>query len=110
VAFGGKPLAQCGRQFFCAYSATGGQVLKGDFTMANQNDKTRKAYRQGELLFIPLNGEDLAMLYPDIKDPSHRLWKKLGSNVLREGEATGHKHELILTFWFSVFAEADRIH
>jgi hypothetical protein len=63
--------------------------------MANQNDKTRKAFRQGELLFIPLGGEDLAKLYPDLKDPSHRLWKKLGSNVLREGEATGHKHEVM---------------
>lgn len=44
---------------------------------------------------MPLGGEDLAKLYPDLKDPSHRLWKKLGSNVLREGEATGRKHEVM---------------
>lgn len=63
--------------------------------MAKENDKVTKAYRQGELLFVPLNGEDMATLDPEPKDQSYPRWKKLHTNVLREGEATGHKHELL---------------
>jgi hypothetical protein len=61
--------------------------------MATENIKTRKAYRQGELLFVPLSKEGLASLDPESK--SYSSWKKLSTNVLREGEATGHKHEVI---------------
>jgi len=61
--------------------------------MATENIKTRKAYRQGELLFVPLSKEELASLDPESK--SYSSWKKLSTNVLREGEATGHKHEVI---------------
>jgi hypothetical protein len=63
--------------------------------MANQNVKTRKAYRQGELLFIPVDQEDMATLTPDSNGQSYPHWKKTDTNVLREGEATGHKHEVI---------------
>jgi hypothetical protein len=63
--------------------------------MANENDKVRRAYRQGELLFIPVNGEDMAVLDPEPKSQSNPRWNKLQTNVLREGEATGHKHEVV---------------
>ena len=39
--------------------------------MVTENDKIRKAYRQGELLFIPVNGEDMAKLDPVPKSPSY---------------------------------------
>jgi hypothetical protein len=57
--------------------------------------KTRKAYRQGELVFVPLSNEDMAQLNPSLNDLSHSQWSKLKTNVLREGEATGHKHEVV---------------
>jgi hypothetical protein len=63
--------------------------------MATENTKTRKAFRQGELLFVPLGKEDLRILGIEPKDTSYPSWKKLSTNVLREGEATGHKHEVI---------------
>ncbi len=63
--------------------------------MSAENVKTRKAYRQGELLFVPLNGEDMAALDPEPKNKTYPTWKKLETNVLREGEATGHKHEVM---------------
>jgi hypothetical protein len=63
--------------------------------MAKQNVNVRTAYRQGELLFIPLSEEDLKRLGPVSRDSLHPLWSKLSTNVLREGEATGHKHEVI---------------
>jgi len=63
--------------------------------MASQNVKVRKAYRQGELLFVPLSQEDMASIGPDPKDSSHPRWNKLQTNILREGEATGHKHEVM---------------
>jgi hypothetical protein len=61
--------------------------------MANQEIKTRTAYRQGELLFIPFDREDTATI--DFSMKTDPYWKKLNTNVLREGEATGHKHEVI---------------
>lgn len=61
--------------------------------MTTQNVKTRKAYRQGELLFVPLCKNEMEALDPENKSSSS--WKKLQTNVLREGEATGHKHEVI---------------
>lgn len=57
--------------------------------------KTRKAYRQGELLFVPLNKNDLKILKIDSKGQMDSSWNKLSTNVIREGEATGHKHEVI---------------
>lgn len=68
---------------------------KGDLSMSTESKKTRKAYRQGELLFVPLNGQELGMLDFEPKNMSYPSWKKLDTNVLREGEATGHKHEVI---------------
>lgn len=62
--------------------------------MATQEIKTRKAYRQGELLFVPLSEQDLGILEPESQNASYPQWKKLQTNVLREGEATGHKHEV----------------
>jgi hypothetical protein len=61
--------------------------------MAKESIKTRKAYRQGELLFVPLDEEDMVATGFDNKP--YPSWKKLQTNVLREGEATGHKHEVI---------------
>lgn len=46
-----------------------------------------KAYRQGELLFIPV---DNPMSATQIK---RELGEKAGK-VIREGETTGHKHEI----------------
>jgi len=66
---------------------------KGDLLMATQDVKVRKAYRQGELLFVPLDTEEMETLNP--KNASYPRWKKLQTNVLREGEATGHKHEVV---------------
>jgi len=63
--------------------------------MATENIKTRKAYRQGELLFIPLNQQDLSALSFNPENAQSSHWKKLDSNILREGEATGHKHEVL---------------
>lgn len=60
--------------------------------MATENIKTRKAYRQGELLFIELTQQELSSIGPDTEHPQ---WNKLQTNVIREGEATGHKHEVI---------------
>jgi len=55
----------------------------------------RKAFRQGELLFVPLSKEDCARLFGDKKDFASLGWQKLETNVIREGEATGHKHEIL---------------
>jgi len=60
-----------------------------------ENQKVRRAYRQGELLFIPLNQEDMERLNPNSQGKFPSLWKKLDSSILREGEATGHKHQII---------------
>ena len=57
--------------------------------------KTRKAYRQGELLFVPLSQTDLETLTFDPEDSKNLSWNKLSDHVIREGEATGHKHEVI---------------
>ncbi len=63
--------------------------------MSTQDDKMRTAYRQGELLFVPLDAKDMASMGPDAKGRSSGRWKKLKTNVLREGEATGHRHEVL---------------
>jgi hypothetical protein len=63
--------------------------------MVSENDKLRKAYRQGELLFVPLNEEDTAKIGHDPKSASYPRWNALKTNVLREGEATGHKHQVL---------------
>ena len=63
--------------------------------MTTENIKTRKAYRQGELLFVPLDQEDTITLGYKLQDSSSPRWKKLPTNVIREGEATGHKHEVL---------------
>lgn len=70
------------------------QTDRKDFTMTTQDSKTRKAYRQGELVFIPLSAEELAGLNPGTLVGSFNRWKKLDTNILREGEATGHMHEV----------------
>jgi hypothetical protein len=56
---------------------------------------TRRAFRQGELLFVPLSKEDYSRLLDGRKDATDSGWQRLDTNVLREGEATGHKHEVI---------------
>jgi len=63
--------------------------------MASKDAKIRKAYRQGELLFVPLSEQDVGILDPNPNDRAYSRWSKLQTNVLREGEATGHKHEVI---------------
>ena len=63
--------------------------------METQKNQTRKAYRQGELLFVPVNSEELENLEFDPGGKKYSSWNKLGTNVIREGEATGHKHEVI---------------
>ena len=63
--------------------------------METQNTNTRKAYRQGELLFVPLDPGDMERLGFNAKNENSPLWKKLETNVIREGEATGHMHEVI---------------
>ena len=63
--------------------------------MAQSNIPMRKAFRQGELLFVPLSKDDYARLFGDKKDMASLGWQKLDTNVIREGEATGHKHEVL---------------
>ena len=63
--------------------------------MATQCSNVRKAYRQGELLFVPVSSDELKSLEFDPGDQTYTAWNKLASNVIREGEATGHKHEVI---------------
>jgi hypothetical protein len=63
--------------------------------MATEKTNTRKAYRQGELLFVPVSSDELKNLEFDPTNQTYTAWNKLGSNVIREGEATGHKHEVI---------------
>jgi NMD protein affecting ribosome stability and mRNA decay len=63
--------------------------------MSEQNVTVRKAYRQGELLFVPLSKNDLALIDPKPRDSSRANWKELKTMVLREGEATGHTHEVV---------------
>jgi hypothetical protein len=63
--------------------------------MAKRITRTRKAFRQGELLFVPLSKEDYARLFGDEKDVTVMGWRKLDTQVIREGEATGHKHEIM---------------
>ena len=63
--------------------------------METQKNKSRQAYRQGELLFVPVNSEELKGLEFDPEGRKYLSWNKLGTNVIREGEATGHKHEVI---------------
>jgi hypothetical protein len=63
--------------------------------MTTQCSNVRKAYRQGELLFVPVSSDELKTLEFDPASQTYSSWNKLGSNVIREGEATGHKHEVI---------------
>ncbi len=63
--------------------------------MAKRDLPGRRAYRQGELLFLPLSKADHAKLLQGRKDLSKLGWRQLDTNVLREGEATGHKHEVV---------------
>jgi len=63
--------------------------------MAEQKEKMRKAYRQGELVFLPLSEQELRTLYPASQDASYPRWNKLATTVIREGETTGHKHEAL---------------
>jgi hypothetical protein len=63
--------------------------------MAKRDTLIRKALRQGELLFVPLSKEDYARLFGDEKDVTVMGWRKLDTQVIREGEATGHKHEIM---------------
>jgi hypothetical protein len=63
--------------------------------MAKRNISGRKAFRQGELLFVPLGQEDCARLFGDRQDVASVGWQKLDTNVIREGEATGHRHEVL---------------
>ena len=63
--------------------------------MASKDVKVRRAYRQGELLFVPLNAEEMANIGPRPSGTLYPRWKKLATNILREGEATGHKHEVV---------------
>jgi hypothetical protein len=63
--------------------------------MAKRIVRTRKAFRQGELLFVPLSKEDYARLFGNEKDVTVIGWQKLETHVIREGEATGHKHEIL---------------
>jgi hypothetical protein len=60
--------------------------------MSTQNSKVRKAYRQGELVFVPISKQEMARLNSNTGTP---VWNKLSDNVIREGEATGHKHEVV---------------
>ena len=63
--------------------------------MAKRDIPTRKAFRQGELLFVPLSKDDYAQLFGDHQDVASLDWQKLDTHVIREGEATGHKHEVL---------------
>ncbi len=63
--------------------------------MAKRETPTPKAFRQGELLFVPLGKEDCARLLGDHQDVIGQGWRKLDTRVIREGEATGHKHEVL---------------
>jgi hypothetical protein len=63
--------------------------------MSKQDVKVRKAFRQGELLFVPLSKEDMESIGYEPEDTSYPQWNALKTNILREGEATGHKHEVI---------------
>jgi hypothetical protein len=63
--------------------------------MSVNQGKIRKAYRQGELVFVPVSSDELKDLEFDPKSQRYSSWNKLGTLIIREGEATGHKHELI---------------
>jgi hypothetical protein len=63
--------------------------------MAKRDASGRKALRQGELLFVPLSKDDYSRLFGDHKDLANSGWRQLDTKVLREGEATGHKHEVV---------------
>lgn len=63
--------------------------------MSTQETKSRKAYRQGELLFIPLSSQELKTLNVEVRDGLDPQWTEIPNHVLREGEATGHKHEVV---------------
>jgi hypothetical protein len=63
--------------------------------MSANVSKGRKAYRQGELLFVPVDSNELKDLQFDPEDARYYSWSRMATNIIREGEATGHKHEII---------------
>lgn len=63
--------------------------------MAKTDVVTRKALRQGELLFVPLDEEDSRRLFSGRPDVAGSGWRQLDTHVIRAGEATGHRHEVI---------------
>ncbi len=63
--------------------------------MAKKDVPTRRAFRQGELLFIPLSKDDCRRLFSGRTEAAESGWQQLDTNVIREGEATGHKHEVL---------------
>ncbi len=89
--------------------------------MAKREIPTRKTFRQGELLFVPLGKEDYARLFGDRRDLADLGWQDLDTNVIREGEATGHKHQVLTKLavsaalfappesWMQALAGMDRI-
>jgi len=52
-------------------------------------DDTIKVLRQGELLFIPVK-----LTENQHQNLSQEMVRLKGTNCIREGEATGHKHEI----------------
>jgi hypothetical protein len=46
-------------------------------------------------LFVPVSPNELNGLNFDPGGKKYSAWNKLATNVIREGEATGHKHEVI---------------
>lgn len=63
--------------------------------MAKVEPKTRKAYRQGELLFLPLSDGEFKDMDANPNQATHSSWRNLNTDTLREGEATGHKHQVV---------------
>ena len=63
--------------------------------MSTQDTKTRKAHRQGELLFVPLNKNDIQTVASDNNGVKFHQWHELDTDVLREVETTGHKHQVL---------------
>jgi len=62
--------------------------------MTSQDSRTRKAYRQGELVFISLTAAELQRMDSGASRGRFRHFKYLETDVIREGEATGHRHQL----------------
>jgi len=63
--------------------------------MSSPNHKTRKAYRQGELVFIPLTAAELQAMDSGAPRGLFLRFRPLDTDVIREGEATGHRHQVL---------------